>query len=208
MNLDQEPRQGGPPASPVEAPASPVDEHLAGSAQVQAGPTEPYPPEMVTLRDGTEVIIRAIVPADAPLLQELVRRLSPESIFLRFLTRLKELGRPQAERLANVDYHTQMALVATLGGDIIGVARYAPAMGQGPGNAEAAVVVEDQYQSRGLGTLLLTRLADYAREHDVEAFVASIHPSNERIMRFVRKSGLRNEGRLEGGLWEIRVYLD
>jgi len=38
--------------------------------------------------------------------------------------------------------------------------------------------------------------------------VASLLISNERIMRFVRKSGLRNEGRLEGGLWEIRVYLD
>lgn len=200
MNLDQEPRQDGP----LPGSAEPSTD----SAGVQAGPTEPYPPESVALRDGTEVIIRAIVPADAPLLQELVRRLSPESIFLRFLTRLKELGRPQAERLANVDYQTQMALVATLGPDVIGVARYAPAMGQGPGYVEAAVVVEDEYQSRGLGTLLLTRLADYAREHDVEAFVASIHPSNERIMRFIRKSGLRNESRIEAGLWEIRVYLD
>ena len=193
MNLDQEPPEDGP---------------LTGPAEVQADGKAPYPPEIVTLRDGTEVIIRAIVPEDAPLLQELVRRLSPESIFLRFLTRLKELGRPQAERLANVDYQTQMALVATLGPDIIGVARYAPAMGQGPGYVEAAVVVEDEYQSRGLGTLLLTRLADYAREHDVEAFVAYIHLSNERIMSFIRKSGPRNESRIEGGLWEIRVYLD
>ena len=193
MNLDQEPPEDGP---------------LTGPAEVQADGKATYPPEIVTLRDGTEVIIRAIAPEDAPLLQELVRRLSPESIFLRFLTRLKELGRPQAERLANVDYQTQMALVATLGPDIIGVARYAPAMGQGPGYVEAAVVVEDEYQSRGLGTLLLTRLADYAREHDVEAFVASIHLSNERIMSFIRKSGLRNESRIEGGLWEIRVYLD
>ena len=193
MSLDQEPRHGEPQAAAVEP---------------QVSPGAPYPPETVTLRDGTEVTIRAIVPEDAPLLQELVRRLSPESIFLRFLTRLKELGRPQAERLANVDYQSQMALVATLGPDVIGVARYAPAMDGVPGMAEAAVVVEDAYQSRGLGTLLLMRLSDYAREHGVVAFVASIHASNDRIMRFITRSGLRTESRIEAGLWEVRVYLD
>jgi len=186
VNLDQEPRH----------------------AESQAGAKGPYPPETVTLRDGTEVSIRAIVPEDAPLLQELVRRLSPESIFLRFLTRLKELGQTQAERLANVDYQSQMALVATLGRDIIGVARYALSTDQGPGMAEAAVVVQDEYQNQGLGTLLLMRLSGFARDHGVEAFVASIHPSNERIMRFIRKSGMRTESRIAAGLWEIRVYLE
>ncbi len=168
----------------------------------------PYPPEKVTLRDGTEVTIRAIVPEDAALLQALFRRLSPESVFLRFLTRLKELTQTQADRLANVDYETQMAVVATLGPDVIGVARYAVIPDREPGMAEAAVVVEDQYQSRGLGTLLLARLSDYAREHGVVAFVASIHQSNDRILSFIRKSGLRTESSIVAGLWEIRVYLD
>jgi GNAT superfamily N-acetyltransferase len=186
VNIDQEPR---PEELPEDAPA-------------------PYQPELLTLRDGTEVVIRAIVPEDAPLLQALFRRLSPESVYLRFLTRLKELSQNQAVRLANVDYYTQMALVATLGPDIIGVARYAPSMDQAPGMAEAAVVVQDEYQSRGLGTLLLSRLSDYAREHGVVAFVASIHQSNERILHFVRKSGLRTESRIEAGVWQIRVYLD
>ena len=40
------------------------------------------------------------------------------------------------------------------------------------------------------------------------AFVASIHPSNERIMRFIRRSSLRTESSIDAGLWEIRVYLD
>ena len=182
--------------------------HEPSEQETQASPAEVYPPEHVTLRDGTEVTIRAIVPEDAPLLQELFRRLSPESVFLRFLTRLKELSQTQAERLANVDYESKMALVAALGPDLIGVARYAMMEGERPGLAEAAVVVQDEYQSRGLGSLLLLRMVDYAREHGVEAFVASIHPSNERIMRFVRKSGLRTDSSIEAGLWEIRVYLD
>jgi RimJ/RimL family protein N-acetyltransferase len=174
----------------------------------QADAHKPYPPEKVTLHDGTEVVIRAIVPDDAPLLRELFHRLSPESVFLRFLTRLKELTQTQAERLANVDYESQMALVVTLGPDIIGVARYALNPEEGPGLAEAAVVVEDQYQSRGLGTMLLNRLSHYARDHGVVAFVASIHPSNERILHFVRRSGLRSESTIEAGLWQIVIYLD
>lgn len=204
MNPSQE-------AYEAEPQGAPESEGLPGEPEWQGPPGGaelPYPPEKVKLRDGTEVIIRAIVPEDAPLLQDLFRRLSPESVFLRFLTRLKELTQTQAERLANVDYQTHMALVAMLGPDIIGVARYAPSTEPEPGMAEAAVVVEDQYQSRGLGTLLLGRLSDYARQHGIVAFLASIHQSNERILSFIRKSGLRTESGIVAGLWQIRVYLD
>ncbi|HSJ54301.1 MAG TPA: GNAT family N-acetyltransferase [Anaerolineae bacterium] len=186
MNPDEQVEQQAP-----EATASPLPE-----------------PSIVHLRDGTAVTIRPIVPEDAPLLQALFHRLSPESIFFRFLGRPKELPRQQAERLANLDYRRQMAFVATLGGDIIGVARYAQSSYHEEGLMEAAVVVEDEYQSRGLGTILLNHLSDYAREQGVLAFLASIHQTNDRILGFIRKSGLRTESRIEAGLWEIRVYLD
>jgi RimJ/RimL family protein N-acetyltransferase len=167
--------------------------------------------ETVTLRDGTQVIIRGIRPDDAPRLQDLFHRLSPESIYFRFLGRPKDLPLAQAERLANVDCEQCMAFVATHGRDdvrdIVAVARYAQVAGR-PGLAEAGVVVEDQYQGRGLGTLLLKRLTAYAREHGVQAFYASVHPANNQILRFIQRSGLPTESRLEAGVWEMHVYLD
>ncbi len=169
-------------------------------------------PEHLTLGSGVQVTIRPIRLDDAPRLQALVARLSPESIFLRFLAVVKGLSDKEARRLATVDYQTQMALVATIDEDgeeqIIGVARYALVDGAEPGLAEAAVVVEDRHQRQGLGSLLLKRLVSYARQHGVSAFLANVHPSNEPIMRFVRRSGLPADSRAEAGMWEIRVRLE
>ena len=168
--------------------------------------------ETVTLRDGTTVTIRPIRPDDARGLQALFDRLSPESISLRFLGHPKELPYEQARQLANVDYRTRMALVATRqhGSEehIIAVARYAADPAGQPDLAEAAIVVEDEYQKRGLGTLLLTRLVAYAQAHGIRAFRAMVHQDNIQIMRFVRHSGLPAERALEAGVWEVLVKLE
>jgi GNAT superfamily N-acetyltransferase len=184
-----------------------------------AGP-EPRP---VTLRDGSRVTIRAMRPDDAPRLQALFCRLSPESIFFRFLGQPRELSDREARRLATVDYGAQMAWVAVperspegegAEEQIIGVARYARLPDKaGPeaqtqAIAEAAVVVEDRWQRQGLGTMLLQALADYARAHGIDAFQATVHQTNTRILRFIRRSGLPTHDKAEGGLWEIRVSLE
>ena len=169
-------------------------------------------PETTTLRDGATVTMRPIRPDDAHGLQALFDRLSPESIALRFLGQPKELPYEQAKQLANVDFQQRMALVATLekGGEehIIAVARYAVDPTGQPDVAEAAIVVEDEYQKRGLGTLLLTRLVAYAYAHGVRAFRATVRQDNIQIMRFVRHSGLPAESALEAGTWDILVKLE
>lgn len=169
-------------------------------------------PDTVTLRDGTTVTIRPIRPDDARRLQALFDRLSPESISLRFLGQPKELPYEQARQLANVDYQKRMALVATREQDgeehIIAVARYATHPASPPDVAEAAIVVEDEYQKRGLGTLLLTRLVAYAQAHGIRAFMATIRHDNAQIMRFIGRSGLPTESTLEAGVWDILVKLE
>lgn len=167
--------------------------------------------EAVNLRDGTPVIIRPIRPDDAARLQALFGRLSPETVYLRFLRFRKELPYEEAKNLADVDYQTRMALVATRDqhGDeqLIGVARYAVIPGTWPAEAEAAIVVEDRYQGKGLGTILLERLVAYASAHGICAFLATVRYDNARMMRFIRRSGLPTESRVESGVWEIRVEL-
>ncbi len=154
--------------------------------------TLPYPPEQVALRDGTPVTLRGIRPDDAPRLQAAVARLSPQTVYLRFLIPLHDLSDADAQRLATVDYDRRMAFVASIMQDgeehIIGVARYA--MTDVDGVAEPAIVVGDAYQGRGLGALLLARLARYARAHGVHTFTASIAAENTRILRVMEHVGL------------------
>jgi acetyltransferase len=164
------------------------------------------------LADGSEVVIRPIRPDDAPRLQEGFTHLSAESIYYRFLDTTKEISDELAQRLSNVDYLTQMALVATIreAGEerIIGSARYALAGEKLPAAAETAVVVRDDYQRRGLGAELYTRLIDYARQHGIETLIATVHQSNTRVMQFIRRSGLPfDREMLEPGTMLVKIHL-
>ena len=128
---------------------------------------------------------------------------------MRFLEPLKELTLKEAERYAQVDYQGSMAIVAVLPAQhqIIGVARYGEGYPAERGVVDVAVVVEDAYQKRGLGTILLLRLVQYARHQGIEAMHATVHQSNAQIMRFITKSGLPTERKLDGAVWDIKVHL-
>jgi acetyltransferase len=167
-------------------------------------------PEPAVLHDGTQVIIRPIRTEDAPRLQSLFGRLSRESVYYRFLELRKELTTQEARRLADLDHEEQMALVASCAEceeELIGVARYAVIPESQPREAEAAIVVEDRYQNRGLGALLLKRLTAYAVAHGIEAFVATIRNDNRRVLRLVKRSGLPTESELDAGTLMLRVRL-
>jgi len=167
---------------------------------------------MFRLSGGEETALRAVRSDDTDRLIGLFHRLSPESVYYRFLEARRHLPRSQAELFAKVDYETTMAIVATLtrdgDEDIIGVARYALMEPSNEGVAEAAIVVEDAYQSRGLGTELLRQLVTYASAHSVRAFRATVHQSNSRILRFIERSGLPTTRHLDGSVWDIVVELD
>jgi RimJ/RimL family protein N-acetyltransferase len=168
---------------------------------------------VVLLRDGTRVTTRAIRPDDARRLQAFHAQLSPQSVYLRWLSAHPVLSDEEAANLSQVDYHQRMAFVATLpepasepGPEaIIGVARYAAAPAEGPGAAEAAVVVADNFQQRGLGTLLLGRLLAYARTQAITTWVAEINVQNARMLRFIQRGGLHTTRHLESGSWQVRI---
>jgi acetyltransferase len=170
-------------------------------------------PEAVTLRDGAQLTIRPIRPDDAPRLQALHATLSPETIRQRFLALMTALTDREAARLANVDYRSTMALVATsqAGGEeenIVGVARYAglePAM---PEAAEAAIVIADRYQGRGLGRILYGRLIEYARASGFRVFVDEVNRDNDRMLHFLRSFGLPLTKQLHGDVWQVWTELE
>jgi len=165
-------------------------------------------PEQTTLHDGTPVTLRHLRPDDACRLQALHARLSPESIHLRFMAQLPALPLDEARRLADVDGQSRVALAAALGPvedeQFIGVARYAVVK---PGEAEAAIVVEDRYQRLGAATLLLDRLLAYARAHGIGWFTGEVSLENDRMVDFIRRSGLPAEMKLTDGVWLVRVRI-
>jgi RimJ/RimL family protein N-acetyltransferase len=145
-----------------------------------------YPGELecdVTLNDGTRLHIRPIRPEDAPRLIAFYDRLSRHTAYQRFFSAMRRLPPDWARMLATVDYQRRLALVAERGqpdaSEIEAVARYEPT--DDPGTVEVAFVVQDGYQGRGLGVVLLGRLLDAAHARGIRRFRAFVLGDN-RVM--------------------------
>jgi GNAT superfamily N-acetyltransferase len=161
-------------------------------------------------RDGTFVRIRAIRPYDCGRLAEAFTQLSTETIRARWSG--LESG-PTAgeivERVA-VDPDVHVGLVATVWIDgeerIVGLASYFLDPWSEPRRAEVAFVVIDEWQGRGIGSLLFAHLARIALRLGVEVFYALVSASNRRVVRVFESSGYPGEMECHGA--EAWVTLD
>jgi RimJ/RimL family protein N-acetyltransferase len=144
--------------------------------------------ELVELRDGSSVRIRPIRPEDKAQLVQAFDRLGDGSRYRRFLGYKKQLSVAELVALTEVDHHDHEALgaVSVADGRGVGVARYVRDADD-PQAAEIAVTIVDEWQGRGLGTLLLTRLTRRARQEGITRFTALVADGNEPVMRLLRR---------------------
>ena len=155
----------------------------------------PYPRELeeiVTLGDGARFLLRPIRPEDEPELQAAFRKLSPETIRLRFFIPLRALSHDLAARLTQIDYDREMALIATEPGPagtrpISAVVRIASDPDKE--RAEFAIVVRDDIAGRGLGTLLMSRITAYATSCGIREIFGNVLPENEAMLSVCRRLG-------------------
>lgn len=147
--------------------------------------------DTVVLSDGSTVLIRQIQPEDAGLLADGFAHLSAESRQLRFLTGKPSLTPAELRYLTEIDHHNHEALGAMdpVNGRGLGVARYIRSIAD-PAGAEVAVTVIDEWQGRGLGAELLSRLADRARQEGIGHFSALVGADNEAVIGLLRESRL------------------
>ena len=149
----------------------------------------------VVLRDGSSVRIRASKPAD-------------ESALLAFLNGLSEASRVQrfrgpadlaatAKRWSGIGECTDCSIVAVQAGEIVGQASYERETAD---RAYAGFTVTDTFQGRGLGTLLLKRLAEAGDADGVTVFEARVHPDNHKMLEVLRESGFGLTMKSEPGL--------
>lgn len=142
-------------------------------------------PVSTTLRDGTPVVIRMVEPDDKQAFAHGMARLSARSRYLRFHSGIKELSDKQLRYLTEVDQHDHVAWAAfTREGEDevgIGVARFVRVADE-PDVAEAAITVLDEYQGRGLGTLLLGVLSAAAKRRGVRMFRSYVLGENVSML--------------------------
>ena len=147
-------------------------------------------PHTVALKDGSKVLIRRAGPEDFKMLFRMFSALSDDTMFRRFLRSQKNLTREDAEEMLRLDDADVTSLVATVKDheeQAVGEARYvADSTGK---IAEAAVVVSDEWQNRGLGSALFTDLVAEAKRKGLSRIFAYFDVENKSIIHLGQKFG-------------------
>ncbi|MHA6792162.1 GNAT family N-acetyltransferase [Pseudonocardia bannensis] len=159
----------------------------------------------VLLHDGSEVRLRTARPSDGPLIAALHARCSPESRRSRFLSPTPRLSPDRLADLVGDGPGAGRAVLALTvdGGSAVGLAN----LGGVATPSGVAVLVEDSWHGRGLGTALIRRIVELAQEHGHAELTAVAPTDNVRLTRLLRRAGLRPTAEIVAGQLFVRAPL-
>lgn len=157
----------------------------------------PYPhqlEERLTLRDGRSVLVRPIRPEDEPLYRDMLEKVRPDDLFLRFCTRFgSETVPPELlAKLIQIDYGRDMSFIALVEGEgakpeALGVV---DSMGMSDRTeVEFSIVLRSDLKGAGLGKALMEKIIGYARSHGAEKIVGVILRNNQGMRGLCTRLG-------------------
>ncbi len=178
----------------------------------QRTPRPRYPWEEETneeLRNGETVHVRPPRLTDEEPLKDLFYRLSDESTYQRFLGFKRYHPHDEMQKLVDLDYTDNMAFVAESGGDqaqIVGMVRFD--VDPATNLADVAFVVRDEWHGKGLGTVLMRRVADVAKARGLAGFSADVLANNHAMLGIFHKSGLFVVSERDGAVQHLTATFD
>jgi GNAT superfamily N-acetyltransferase len=152
------------------------------------------------------LMARPIDGGDVDRLERAFRRLSPDTVYRRFFTLMPAPPPSLLRRLAVVDHDSREALVVLDGDEVVAVASWDRA-GPATTEAEVAVLVDDTWQHRGLGSALVRMLAGEARRHGIESFTATLLSDNRAALGLAVKTGHPRWRGMEGPETRLEIPL-
>jgi RimJ/RimL family protein N-acetyltransferase len=161
--------------------------------------------ETVRLSDGVEVTFRPIAPHDAAALVRFHARLSRRAVTMRYFYPHLVLRAEEVEHFTNVDGKDRVALVVERANELVAVGRFDRL--NDPTLAEVAFVVADEFQHRGIATLLLARLADRARDNGIREFMAEVLAENAPMLSVFHAAGFSVKSKCEWGTIELKMRI-
>jgi acyl-CoA hydrolase/GNAT superfamily N-acetyltransferase len=172
-----------------------------------------YPEEIEThktLNDGTEIFFRPVKPTDEAALSEMLYSLSPSSIRTRYMTQTMTFPHKDLQQITNVDYSQNLAIVGTVpavsGEQIVGIAQYF--LDPKTCAAEVAFLVQDEWQQKGMGTILLEYLTEIAKQRGVKSFYAKVLPTNKPMLTVFYNSGYKVNTEFDGEVYNIKYDIE
>ncbi|MBU1700000.1 MAG: GNAT family N-acetyltransferase [Candidatus Eisenbacteria bacterium] len=166
-----------------------------------------YPQELEkTKRIGKEeFLFRPIRPTDEKLVRAFFYAASKKTKYFRFHGELQTFRHRDAQTYCNVDYESNYVIAVVRKEEdhehIIAMGQYEvnPATNMG----ECAFMVSDEFQGKGIGTLLLKRLIEHAKSKGVAGFVAEVLATNQAMLHVFHKSGYTIHSSIDEGVYHV-----
>jgi len=162
------------------------------------------------LASGETVHVRPVRLTDEEELKDLFYRLSDQSTYSRFMGFKKSHPHEEMQALVDLDDERSMAIVISARGEereaIVAMSRYD--VDPATNLAEIAFVVRDEWQRKGLGTLLMKSMAEIARSSGLRGFTASVLADNKPMMMVFYRSGLRLAVKRVDGTYELTARFE
>ncbi len=169
-----------------------------------------YPEEWEDYKDidGREFFFRPMKPTDEELLKDLFYSLSEESRYKRFMSTRKDMPHERRQEFVQINYNKEMAIVV-IDPEIEGPHRMV-GMGdyqikEGQNIAEVSLMIRDEYQGQGIGTVLLEYLTMIAQNQGLYGFTAEVLADNRKMLRVFEKMGYEIDKRREGGEYILKM---
>ncbi|HYD08748.1 MAG TPA: GNAT family N-acetyltransferase [Acidimicrobiales bacterium] len=147
--------------------------------------------------DGRNIVVRGLEPTDRDGIARFLRGLSTETMYRRFFS-LPRVDDRLLDLVAWADHRCQESIVALDGDDVVGLASYERCQCD-DGAADVAIVVGDDWQHHGLGTVLMRVLGGVAHRRGVDRFTASMLADNRPVVDFVHRTAPTARLRFDGG---------
>lgn len=179
----------------------------------QVVPHAGYPLEHATeerLRTGERVTVRPVRTTDEEPLRRMFYKLSDDSTYRRFMGHLREQPHEEMQKLVDVDYDQSMSLVVTVqdafAEDTIAMARY----DADPSSrlCEIVFVIREDWQNKGVATLLLRRMAAIAKQRGYVGFTANVSMDNRPMLSVFHKSGLHVSSEPRPDVYHLTAYFE
>jgi GNAT superfamily N-acetyltransferase len=151
------------------------------------------------------ISIRGATPTDGEALRGMFSRASSETIYLRFHTPYPDVPEWMLALMLDLDHPDKEFLLAVTDEEIVGHAMYV-VLGDSS-EAEMAIIVEDGWQSRGAGKLLLSGLAKSARLRGIETFTAEVLLENRRMLGLTAAMFAGTRYTIRDGQYHVRMPL-
>jgi RimJ/RimL family protein N-acetyltransferase len=143
----------------------------------------------VTLRDGTKVFLRPLVPEDAGLYPDFLREVTADDLRLRFFAPMQQANPALIDKLIHYDPARAMAFIAIeeATAKMLGVVRLHD--DEGGDNAEFAILVRSRLKGRGLGWLMMKHMIAYARAKGLKHVHGQVLEENSSMLAMCKELG-------------------